>query len=93
MLRVFEDKKVIRRRITLLFESSAGTSSTLLAAIESEIERLHAKALDLDYHLNAAQKQATVSFDLIFPDSIGVGTLVSTFESLEMVQEVQVRVP
>jgi putative Mg2+ transporter-C (MgtC) family protein len=93
VLRVFEDKKVIRRRITLLFDSASGSSSTLLAVIESEIGRLHAKALDLDYHLNAAHKQATISFDLLFPDSIDLGKLVASFEGFEGVREIQVRVP
>jgi putative Mg2+ transporter-C (MgtC) family protein len=93
VLRVFEDKKVIRRRVTLLFDSPSGTSPTLLAAVAFEVERLHAKALDLDYHLNAAQRQATIAFDLLFPDSLDIGQLVATFEALEGMREVQVRVP
>jgi putative Mg2+ transporter-C (MgtC) family protein len=93
VLRVFEDKKVIRRRVTLLFDTPSATSSALLASIASGVERLHAKALDLDYHLDVAHKQTTVSFDLLFPDSIDVGKLVASFEGLDGVREVQVRVP
>ena len=54
---------------------------------------MHAKALDLDYHLNAAHKQTTVSFDLLFPESLDIGKLVASFEGLDGVTEVQVRVP
>ena len=93
VLRVFEDKKVVRRRIVLVLDSPSGTSSTLLAAIASEVERLHAKALELDYRLDAAHKQTTVSFDLLFPDSLDLGKLVTVFEGIEGVREVQVRIP
>ena len=93
VLRVFEDKKVARRRIVLLLDSPSGTSSTLLAAIASKVERLHAKALELDYHLDVAHKQTTVSFDLLFPDSLGLGNLVAVFEGIEGVRDVHVRIP
>jgi putative Mg2+ transporter-C (MgtC) family protein len=93
VLRVFEDKKVLRRRIVLLLDSPSGTSSTLLAAIASEVELLHAKALELDYHLDVAHKQTTVSFDLLFPDSLGLGNLVAVFEAIEGVKDVHVRIP
>lgn len=93
VLRVLEDKKVVRRRITLLFDSPMGASSTLLAVIASETKRLNAKAFDLDYRLDAAHKQTTVSFDLLFPDSLDLGKLVAVFEGVEGVREVQVRIP
>jgi putative Mg2+ transporter-C (MgtC) family protein len=93
VLRVFEDKKVLRRRIVLLLDSPSGTSSTLLAAIASEVERLHAKALELDYHLDVAHKQTTVSFDLLFPDSLNLGNLVAVFEGIEGVRDVHIRIP
>lgn len=93
VLRVFEDKKVVRRRIMLVFDTPSGMSSTLLAAIASEVERLHAKAIELDYHLDAAHKQTTVSFDLLFPDSLALGKLVAVFEGIDRVREVQVRIP
>jgi putative Mg2+ transporter-C (MgtC) family protein len=93
VLRVFEDKKVVRRRIMLVFDTPSGMSSTLLAAIASEVERLHAKAIELDYHLDAAHKQTTVSFDLLFPDSLALGKLVAVFEGIDHVREVQVRIP
>jgi len=93
VLRVFEDKKVVRRRIVLLFDSSTGESSKLLAAIAAQVEHLHAKALDLDYHLDAAQKQTKVSFDLLFPDSLALGELVAALEGIDSVREVQVRIP
>jgi putative Mg2+ transporter-C (MgtC) family protein len=93
VLRVFEDKKVVRRRIVILLDSPSGTSSTLLAAIASEVERLHAKALELDYHLDVAHKQTTVSFDLLFPDSLGLGNLVAVFEGIEGVRDVHIRIP
>jgi putative Mg2+ transporter-C (MgtC) family protein len=93
VLRVFEDKKVLRRRIVLLLDSPSGTSSTLLAAIATEVERLRAKALELDYHLDVAHKQTTVSFDLLFPDSLGLGNLVAVFEAIEGVRDVHIRIP
>jgi putative Mg2+ transporter-C (MgtC) family protein len=93
VLRVFEDKKVLRRRIVLLLDSPSGTSSTLLAAIASEVERLRAKALELDYHLDVAHKQTTVSFDLLFPDSLNLGNLVAVFEGIEGVRDVHIRIP
>jgi len=93
VLRVFEDKKVVRRKIVLVFDSSTGQSSTLLGAIASHVERLHAKALDIDYHLNTAHKQATVSFDLLFPDSLALGEVIAALEQIESVREVQVRIP
>jgi putative Mg2+ transporter-C (MgtC) family protein len=93
VLRVFEDKKVARRRVMLLFNSSTGQSSALLAAIAANVERLHAKALDLDYRLDAANEQTTVSFDLLFPDSLALGELVAVLEQLENVREVHVRIP
>jgi len=93
VLRVFEDKKVVRRRIVLLFDSSTGESSKLLAVIAAQVEHLHAKALDLDYHLDAAQKQTKVSFDLLFPDSLALGELVAALEGIDSVREVQVRIP
>jgi len=93
VLRVFEDKKVARRRIVLLFDSSMGHSSSVLDAIEAQVESLHAKALDLDYRMDAAHSQTTVSFDLLFPDSLALGALVAVLERLENVTEVQVRIP
>ncbi|MGD0673997.1 MAG: MgtC/SapB family protein [Polyangiaceae bacterium] len=93
VLRVFEDKKVVRRRVVLVFDSPAGTSSTLLAAIASAIRRLRAKALDLDYQLDAAHKRTTVSFDLLFPDSLELGELIAVLERVDNVREVQVRIP
>jgi putative Mg2+ transporter-C (MgtC) family protein len=93
VLRVFEDKKVARRRVMLLFESSTGQSSVLLASIAAQVEHLRAKAFDLDYRLDAVNKQTTVSFDLLFPDSLGLGELVSVLEGIENVREVQVRIP
>jgi len=93
VLRVFEDKKVVRRRIVLTFDSPRGASSALLAAITTEVDHLHAKALDLDYHLSSTNSQTTISFDLLFPDSLPLARLVAAFESAEGVREVQVRVP
>ncbi len=93
VLRVFEDKKVVRRRIMLVFDTPSGMSSTLLAAIASEVERLQAKAIELYYHLEAPHKQTTVSFDLLFPDSLALGKLVAVFEGIDRVREVQVRIP
>jgi len=93
VLRVFEDKKVVRRRIVLLFDSPVGRSSALLAGIASAVDRLHAKALDLDYRMDAAHEQATVSFDLLFPDSLTLGELVAKLETLEGIRDVQVRIP
>lgn len=93
VLRVLEDKKVVRRRIVLVFNSSTGESSALLAAIATPIERLRAKALDVDICLDATHKQTTVSFDLLFPDSLALGELVAVLERIENIREVQVRIP
>jgi putative Mg2+ transporter-C (MgtC) family protein len=93
VLRVFEDKKVVRRRVVLQFDSPRGASAALIAAINATVDGLHAKALELDYHLSSTTSQTTVSFDLLFPDSVSVASVVGAFESVEGVREVQVRVP
>lgn len=93
VLRVLEDKRVARRRIVLLFRSPRGASADLLAAVAAMVQRLHAKALELDYHLISTSSQTTVSFDLLFPDSLTLASVVTAFESVEGVEEVEVRVP
>ena len=93
VLRVLEDKKVVRRRVVLIFDSRADASAVILAAIATELDALQAKALELDYHLNRTNKQISVSFDIIFPESLVLAKLVAAFENVEGVKEVQVRVP
>jgi putative Mg2+ transporter-C (MgtC) family protein len=93
VLRVLEDKKVVRRRVVLIFDSRADASTVILAAIATELDALRAKALELDYHLNRTNKQISVSFDIIFPESLVLAKLVAAFENVEGVREVQVRVP
>jgi len=93
VLRIFEDKKVVRRRVVIVFDSPRGASSVVLAAIATEVDRLHARSFDLDYHLNSTNSQTIVSFDLLFPESLVLANLVTAFEGIESVREVQVRVP
>ncbi len=93
VLRVLEDKKVARRRVILAFDSPRGSSAALLAAITATVDALRAKALDLDFHLNSTSGHTTVSFNLLFPDSLSVASVVGAFENVEGVREVQVRVP
>jgi putative Mg2+ transporter-C (MgtC) family protein len=93
VLRVLEDKKVVRRRVVLTFDSRPDASSVILAAITAVLDAMHAKALDLNYHLNRANSQIAVSFDIIFPESLALAKLVAAFEGVESVREVEVRVP
>ncbi|HET7755344.1 MAG TPA: MgtC/SapB family protein [Anaeromyxobacteraceae bacterium] len=94
VLRVLEDKKVVRRRVVLTLDTVPGGRATgPFDAVSAELGVLKAKVLDLDYHEDRAAKRTTLSFDILLPDSLDFGKLVSILDTVQGVREVQVRVP
>ncbi len=88
-LRVLEDKHVMRRKVTLVFTAAADPVAQVTAGVRS----LGATILALDYHRDVAQDRTSVSFDVLFPDTLGPGGLIDGLERLEGLEDVQVRVP
>ncbi len=94
LLRVLEDKKVVRRRVVMTFDASvAEKTADPFAAVSAELRLLHAKALDLDYHEDRAASRTSLSFDILFPDSLELSRVVSALDTVAGVREVEVRVP
>jgi putative Mg2+ transporter-C (MgtC) family protein len=94
VLRVLEDKNVIRRRVVLTLDRARGDEpSDPFGAVSTKLRGLQAKVLDLDYHEDRASKRTSLSFDILFPESLELGRVVSALDTVEGVREVQVRVP
>ncbi|HVO52553.1 MAG TPA: MgtC/SapB family protein [Thermoanaerobaculia bacterium] len=89
IFRVLEDKKVMRRNVVLGFD---GTADPLKTARPS-LELLGARILALDYKKDLGAGSASLSFDLLVPDSLDLSRLVGALEQLDGVREIQVRVP
>lgn len=94
VLRALEDKNVVRRRVVLTVNSSQRTRLTSpFDAVTAELRALEAKVLDFDYRDDRVAQQTSFSFDILFPESLGIAKVVSALDSVEGVKEVQVRVP
>jgi putative Mg2+ transporter-C (MgtC) family protein len=94
VLRVLEDKNVVRRRVVLTVDRAPGDGATdPFRTVSSELRALHAKVLDLDYHEDRASKRTSLSFDILFPESLELARVVSALDTVHGVREVQVRVP
>lgn len=92
-LRVLEDKKVVRRRVLLTLETPDETPGDPVGAVITNLRALHAKALDIDYHRDLAATRTSLSFDVLFPESLELSTLAAALETVQGVKEVQVRAP
>lgn len=94
LLRVLEDKKVVRRRVVMTLDGAPSDRvADPFAAVSAELRALHAKALDLDYHEDRAANRTSLSFDILFPDSLELSRLVSALDTVAGVSEVQISVP
>ncbi len=94
ILRVLEDKNVVRRRVVLTLDATPGERATKpFEAVTEGLRVLHAKVLDLDYHEDRASRRTSLSFDILLPESLELGRVVSVLDGVEGVREVQVRVP
>jgi len=92
VLRILEDKKVIRRRVELTFDGSE-TGREPMRAVEAELPGLGAKALDFDYRRDNAANRTSLSFYILFPEGLELARVVSVLGGVAGVREVQVRVP
>ncbi len=93
LLRVFEDKKVVRRRVVLTLDTPAGIPADPLEAITTNLRALRARALDVDYRRDLAATRTSLSFDILFPETLGLGQLTAALEDVEGIREVEVRSP
>jgi len=89
LFRVLEDKKVMRRNVVLGFDRTADP----LASAKPKLELMGARVLALDYQKDLEGGRASLSFDLLIPDSLDLPRLVGALQELEGVREIQVRVP
>lgn len=89
LLRVLEDKRLLRRKVTVTF----GESIDAVASVTRNVGLLGGKVLDLDYQKDLGRHRTSVSFDVLVPTSLGAEGLISGLERLEGLEEVQVRVP
>ncbi len=93
-LRVLEDKKIIRRRVVLTFDGTqGGRANNPLDPVTAKLRTLKATVLDIDYHEDRVARRTSLSFDILFPESIEVAQVVSALDMVENIREVQVRVP
>ncbi len=93
VLRVLEDKNVVRRRVLLTFDAPDGAPGDPVADVTARLAALHARPLDVDYHADRVARRTSVSFDVLFPESLALAALVGALEGADRVREVQVRVP
>ncbi len=94
VLRVLEDKNVIRRRVVLTLDAAPGNRATRpFEAVTEGLGVLHAKVLDLDYHEDRAAQRTSLSFDVLLPEKLELARVVAVLDRVEGVREVQVRVP
>jgi putative Mg2+ transporter-C (MgtC) family protein len=92
-LRVLEDKKVVRRRVVLTLDTPSDINADPLEMVTANLRELHAKPLDVDYHKDFATTRTSLSFDILFPESLGLSALTAAFERVEGVRDVQIRAP
>lgn len=92
VLRAFEDKNVTRRRVVITFDTGARAMDPF-DALAAEFRVFNAKVLDIDYHEDRTTKRTSLSFDILFPEALGLAKVVSALDTVEGVREVQVRVP
>jgi putative Mg2+ transporter-C (MgtC) family protein len=92
VLRILEDKKVLRRRVEITFDTGLNAEDPL-GAIEAQLPDLGATALDFDYQKDNVGNRTSLSFYILFPEGLGLARLVSVLGAVEGVREVQVRVP
>jgi len=93
VLRVLEDKNVVRRRVIMTFDAGSASPADPLAAIDGELRGLNAKAMDFDYQMSRSDGTASVSFFILFPESLTLAKVVAALDSVGGVRDVQVRVP
>lgn len=94
VLRVFEDKNVVRRRVTLTLDGTRTDGrSDPLDTVSSGLQLLKAKVIDLDYHEDRAASRTSLSFDILYPESLELAQVVAALDAVAGVREVQVRVP
>ena len=93
VLRILEDKKVVRRRVVLTFDDGKALVADPLGVIDTELRGLQAKAFDIDYQKDHAANTTSVSFYVLFPESLPLQKLVSALDTVTGVREVEVRVP
>ena len=86
VLRRFEDKNLLRRRVTVTLDGGAERMENVLIAIRS----VDAVANDLEYERHVGQK-LMLTFDVQMPESIGLAKLIEKVESVEGVERIHVR--
>lgn len=92
-LRVLEDKKVVRRRVVLALDTPQGATNDPVEGVITNLRALDAKALEIDYRKDMGATRTVLSFDVLFPESLKLGTLTGALEAVQGVREVEVRSP
>ncbi len=93
ILRVLEDKHVVRRRVVVTLDTPRGPAADAFAPIAARLEPVGARPLDVDYRRDLDATRTSLAFDVIFPDSLSLGTLTAALEGVEGVRHVEIRVP
>ncbi len=93
VLRIVEDKKMVRRRVVLRFSVGPDTVLQPMDAIEAGLRDMRAKASDFDYERDYVTSSVLVSFFLLFPETTKLQEIASALSAVTGVRDVQVRVP
>jgi len=89
-LRRFEDKHLVRRKVTLLLAAVANPIDVVVTELRTHGTRI----LDVtEYRNDLVSERATVSFDLLIPEGLGAHGLISRLERMDGVREVSVGAP
>lgn len=89
-LRRFEDKHLMRRKVTLLLAAVRNP----IDVITAELHRHGTRILDItEYRNDLVGEHATVSFDLLIPEDLGAHGLIGRLERMDGVREVRVGAP
>jgi putative Mg2+ transporter-C (MgtC) family protein len=85
LLRRFEDKQIVQRRMSIVLEGQVPRALELLASLQ----RLGVRAAHLDYEYHRADGKLTLTFDARFPAALGEGAIIAAMEGEPGVQRVR----
>lgn len=86
VLRRFEDKNLLRRRVSVTLDGGAERMESVLTAIKA----VDAVANDIEYERHMGQK-LMLTFDIQMPESIGIAKLIEEIEGVDGVERIHVR--
>lgn len=89
VLRRFEDKNLLRRRITVVLGMDGGSPEEIVRALD----RVGASATDVEYErrIDATKGRLVAVFDVQFSDRVKVASVISAIESVAGVRRVRVQ--